>query len=108
QRVHKLEAYEDENRRLRRLLQMRENVRGDVVSGIVIGKDTNPLFRIARISVDKERDLPPNLPVLSADGVVGTTIKGGKDTVDVRLVIDAETGVDVVVQRTGARGFVKG
>ena len=31
-----------------------------------------------------------------------------QDTVDVRLVVDAGSGVDVVVQRTGARGFVRG
>ena len=46
--------------------------------------------------------------MLSQDGVVGTTLKSSKDTVDVRLVVDAGSGVDVIVQRTGARGFVRG
>src|SRR5262249_18502689 len=36
------------------------------------------------------------------------TLKSAGDTVDVRLVVDAGSGVDVVVQRTGARGFVRG
>ncbi len=109
-RVHKLEGLEEENRRLRRLLELRQNLRADVVSAQVIGKDTNQFFHVARISLDRDttREVGPNLPVLSQDGVVGTTLKGGKDTVDVRLVIDAGSGVDVVVQRTGARGFVKG
>jgi rod shape-determining protein MreC len=40
--------------------------------------------------------------------VVGTTLKSAGDTVDVRLVVDAGSGVDVIVQRTGARGFVRG
>jgi rod shape-determining protein MreC len=64
---------------------------------------------VVRVTLDREvRDIAPNLPVLSADGVVGTTLKTAGDTVDVRLVVDAGSGVDVVVERTGARGFVRG
>jgi rod shape-determining protein MreC len=109
-RMHKLEGLEEENHRLRRLLELKQNLRADVVSAQVIGKDTNQFFHVARISLDRDmaREVGPNLPVLSQDGVVGTTLKGGKETVDVRLVIDAGSGIDVVVQRTGARGFVKG
>ncbi|MFT3771230.1 MAG: rod shape-determining protein MreC [Minicystis sp.] len=109
ERVRKLEALEDENRRLRRLLELKQNLRTDVVSAQVIGKNTNEFFRVLRISLDREsRDIGPNLPVLSQDGVVGTTLKSAGDTVDVRLIVDAGTGVDAIVQRTGARGFVKG
>lgn len=109
ERERKLEALEEENRRLRRLLDLRTNLNTDVVSAQVTGKDTNEFFRVARVSLDREaREIGPNLPVLSSDGVVGTTLKSSGDTVDVRLVVDAGSGVDVVVQRTGARGFVRG
>ena len=109
ERVRKLEELEEENRRLKRLLDMRTSVRTDVISAQVIGKDTNEFFRIARVTLDKEsRNIGLNLPVISPDGVVGTTLKVSGDTVDVRLVVDAGSGVDIVVQRTGARGFVRG
>ncbi|MFO0755448.1 MAG: rod shape-determining protein MreC [Byssovorax sp.] len=110
ERVRKLEALEEENRRLRRLLDLKPSLRTDVVSAQVIGKNTNEFFRVARVTLDREaRDnIGPNLPVLSADGVVGTTLKSAGDSVDVRLVVDAGSGVDVVVQRTGARGFARG
>src|SRR5262245_14489228 len=109
ERVRKLEALEEENRRLRRLLELRTNLRTDVVSAQVVGKNTSDFFRVARVTLDREsRDIGPNLPVISSDGVVGTTMKSAGDTVDVRLVVDAGSGVDVVVQRTGARGFVRG
>jgi rod shape-determining protein MreC len=109
ERVHKLELLEEENRRLRRLLDLRTSLKVDVVSAQVIGKNTNEFFRVARVSLDREaRDIGPNLPVLSPDGVVGTTIKSAGDTVDVRLVVDAGSGVDAVVQRTGTRVFVRG
>jgi len=111
ERVRKLEALEEENRRLRRLLDLRTSVRTDVVSAVVTGKNTNEFFRIARVTLDRNSssgDIQPNLPVISPDGVVGTTLKISGDTIDVRLVVDAGSGVDVVVQRTGARGFVRG
>lgn len=109
ERVRKLEELEEENRRLKRLLDLRTSVRMDVISAQVIGKDTNEFFRIARVTLDRDaRNIGLNLPVISPDGVVGTTLKVSGDTVDVRLVVDAGSGVDIVVQRTGARGFVRG
>jgi rod shape-determining protein MreC len=109
ERVRKLEAAEQENRRLRRLLDLKTSVKADVVSAQVIGKNTNEFFRVVRVTLDREaRDIGPNLPVLSADGVVGTTLKIAGDTVDVRLVVDAGSAVDVIVQRTGARGILRG
>jgi rod shape-determining protein MreC len=109
ERVHKLEALEAENRRLRRLLELRQTLRSDVVSAQVLGKDINEFFRVVRVSLDRDaRDIGPNLPVITPDGVVGTTLKASKDTVDVRLVVDAGSAVDVVVQRTGARGIISG
>jgi rod shape-determining protein MreC len=109
ERERKLEALEEENRRLRRLLDLRTSVRGDLVSAQVIGKNTNEFFRVARVSLDREsRDIGPNMPVIAPDGVVGTTLKTAGETVDVRLVADAGFSVDVVVQRTGARGFIRG
>jgi rod shape-determining protein MreC len=107
--VRKLESHEQENRRLRRTLDLKSTVKADVVSAQVIGKNTNEFFRVMRVTLDREaRDIGANLPVISADGVVGTTLKSAGDTVDVRLVVDAGSGVDVVVERTGARGFIRG
>lgn len=109
ERVRKLEALEEENRRLKRLLDLRSSLKADVVSAQVIGKNTDAFFRVARVTLDRaSRDIGPNLPVITSDGVIGTTLKSAGDTVDVRLVVDAGSAVDVVVQRTGARGIVGG
>jgi rod shape-determining protein MreC len=108
ERVRKLEPLEEENRRLRRLLDLKQSLKTDSVSAQVIGKDTNEFFRVIRVTLDREHEVGPNQPVIAQDGVVGTTLKVAKDTVDVRLVVDAGSGVDVIVQRTGARGFMTG
>ncbi len=110
-RVRQLEHLEGSNRRLRGLLELRKHVTADVVSAQVISKDTVEFFRVAHVTLDRpSRDIRNNarLPVLTLDGVVGVTGKVAGDTVEVQLVVDAGSGIDVVVERTGARGFVRG
>src|SRR6478609_6844772 len=46
--VHRLEQYQVENQQLRRLLQLRETMPGDVVSAQVVGKDFTEFFRVTR------------------------------------------------------------
>jgi len=77
----------------------------------VIAKDTTEFFRVAQVTLDhasKDIQSGAHLPVVTLEGVVGTTGKVAGDTVQVRLVVDAQSAVDVVVQRTGARGYVHG
>lgn len=110
-RVRKLEQMEAENRRLRGLLELKNHTVADVVSAEVISKDTAEFFRVAHVTLDRpSSDIRSGarLPVITLDGVVGTTGKVAGDTVEVQLVVDAGSGVDVVVERTGARGFVRG
>jgi rod shape-determining protein MreC len=110
-RVRKLEAFEAENRRLRGLLELRQHLNVDVVSAHVVAKDTVEFFRVAQVLLDRpSRDIVSGarLPVIALDGVVGVTGKVAGDNVEVQLVVDAGSGVDVIVQRTGARGFIQG
>jgi rod shape-determining protein MreC len=109
ERVRRLEAQESENRRLRRLLGLRESMPGDVVSAQVIGKDVSEFFRVVRLSLDRGgRDVKKEMPVVGLGGVVGIVQRVAGDTVDVKLVADPESAVDVVVERTGTRGIVRG
>jgi len=50
----------------------------------------------------------PNMPVISLDGAVGTVLRVAGHDADVQLTVDSGFGVDVIVERTGARGFVRG
>ena len=51
---------------------------------------------------------PADMPVIGVDGVIGTTQRVAGDRVDVQLTVDSGFGVDIVVERTGARGYVRG
>jgi rod shape-determining protein MreC len=84
-------------------------VGGETVSALVVSKDTTDYFRVAQVTLDAPvRGIRPNMPVLSLDGVVGTVRRVAGESVQVQLAVDSGFGVDVVVERTGARGFVRG
>ncbi len=107
--VRELEAARAENRRLRKLLGLRESLPTEAVSAVVIGKDTTEYFRVAHLTIDKPRAaVRPNMPVISVDGAVGHVLRVSGEKVDVKLTVDSGFGVDVSVERTGARGYVRG
>jgi rod shape-determining protein MreC len=109
EQVHRLEQKETENRELRRLLQMRESLPGDLVSAQVVGKDFTEFFRVTRVVLDRgSRNIRPHMPVVSPDGVVGSVLRVAGDAIDVQLSVDAAFGIDVIDERTQARGFVRG
>lgn len=109
EQVHRLEQKETENRELRRLLQLRESLPGDLVSAQVVGKDFTEFFRVTRVVLDRgSRNIRPHMPVVSPDGVVGSVLRVAGDAIDVQLSVDAAFGIDVIDERTQARGFVRG
>jgi len=108
-RVRRLEHLEVESARLKKLLDLRESLPADVVSAHVVSKETTEFFRVARVTLDRSaRNIRPNMPVVALDGVVGTVHRVAGDTIDVQLTVDSGSGIDVVVERTGARGIVRG
>ena len=107
--VRELKSEKAENVRLRRLLGLRDRVPSETASAVVVGKDTTEYFRVAHLLLDDPGvTLRENMPVISLDGVVGTVQRVSADSVAVQLTVDSGFGVDVVVERTGSRGFVRG
>ncbi len=108
-RVRELTGLEMENRRLKRLLGLREVIPDETVSAVVVAKDTLEYFRVAELILDNPRAaVRPSMPVLSLDGAVGTVLRVAADKISVQLTVDSGFGVDVVVERSQARGFVRG
>jgi rod shape-determining protein MreC len=107
--VHKLETRESENKDLRRLLQLKEAMPAEAISAQVVGKNFTEFFRVTRVVLDRgSRDVRKHMPVIGADGVVGSVLNVAGDAVDVQLCVDAAFGLDVEDERTRARGFVRG
>jgi rod shape-determining protein MreC len=102
-------AVQEEARRLRKMLGFQDSFGDGLLSARVIAKDTTRFFRVVRLRIDRdERDVRPGMPVLTHDGLVGQVERTWGQFSDVRLIVDPASSVDVVVQRTGSRGTLRG
>lgn len=100
----------DENRRLRRLLQLRVETPGEVFAAEVVAKDTSPFFRVTRLAIgatDMAR-VRPGMPVITYDGLVGQVSRTFGSYADVLLTADSRSAVDVMIERSSARGIARG
>jgi len=96
------------NQRLRNLLNFQKKIQRQVLAAEVIAKDPSPWFKSVVIDKGRDHGLRRGLPVVVAEGVVGQVVDVSGGYAKVLLVIDHNHAVDGIVQRTRARGIVKG
>ncbi len=96
------------NLRLRKLLNFRKNMAGQMLVAEVIGKDPSPWFKTIIIDKGKSDGIEKGLPVLVPEGIAGQVIDASLHSSKVLLIIDQISAVDALVQRTRARGIIKG
>lgn len=107
-RAERLEL-EQENQRLRLLLDMRAALESPSVRGArVIGFGPSPVARSLRLDVGSADGLRPGDAVVSADGLVGRISQVETSSAEVRLVSDARFVLDVVIGPQRVRGLLKG
>jgi rod shape-determining protein MreC len=96
------------NTRLRNLLNFQKTPNNRVVAAEVIGKDPSGWFKTVIIDKGKAEGLQKGLPVVLPQGVVGQVIEVSSHYSKVMLIIDRNSAVDALVQRSRARGIIKG
>lgn len=96
------------NQRLERLLGMNKNIKAPTIAATVIGEDVTSWFRTLVINRGSSSGIREGMAVVSADGVVGQTIKVSSSTSRVLLLTDHASGISATIQRSRARGVVKG
>jgi len=96
------------NTRLRNLLDFQKNITGLVVAAEVVGKDPSTWFKTVIIDKGKADGLTKGLPVVMPQGIAGQVIEVANHYSKVMLIIDRNSAVDALVQRTRARGITKG
>lgn len=97
-----------ENERLRKLLDFRLTLKGDVIGARIIAHDPSSLAQTLVIDRGEADGVRKGAAVLVADGVVGHVFLASTHAARVLLITDHNSGVDAVVQRTRARGIVEG
>jgi rod shape-determining protein MreC len=96
------------NTRLRNLLNLQKTPNNQVLAAEVIGKDPSGWFKTVIIDKGKAEGLQKGLPVVLPQGIVGQVIEVSSHYSKVMLIIDRNSAVDALVQRSRARGIIKG
>lgn len=94
--------------RLTELLNLKETLDDPVVPAHVIGVDPTGWFRAVMVNKGKLDGVRVDMPVVSARGVVGRVVSVSPHYAKVLLIIDQNSAVDILVQRSRDRGMVKG
>ena len=95
-------------RRLQKFLQFTETTENPFMAAQVIGRDPSGLFQSVIINKGKKSGLSTNMPVVDADGVVGRIVSVSDYYAKVLLLIDQNSAVDCINQRSRDKGIVKG
>jgi rod shape-determining protein MreC len=96
------------NQRLEHLLDMKKSIKAPSIAATVIGEDVTSWFRTLVISRGSSSGIREGMAVISADGVVGQTVKVSSSSSRVLLLTDHASGISATIQRSRARGVVKG
>lgn len=96
------------NERMKGMLAMSSAIRLPSLAASVIAEDSSPWFKTLVIDRGKGNGLADGMPVVAASGVVGQLVKVAWNSSRVLLLTDHASAVSAIIQRSRARGVVKG
>ncbi|MFC1815989.1 rod shape-determining protein MreC [Thermodesulfobacteriota bacterium] len=105
---NQLNEIERSNIRLRNLLNFRKSLSDRFLAAEIIGKDPSLWFKAVIVDKGKADGLKKGLPVVVSEGIVGQITDVSYHQSKVLLIIDQNSAVDALVQRTRARGIIEG
>ena len=115
---HELARLEEENLQLRealvasgrleRIAEMRDDFEVPMLPAELVGSDVSPWFRSVLIDRGRDDGVRSGMPVISEEGLVGLVTATSRGAAKTMLLLDRQTAVDGTVQRSRARGIVRG
>lgn len=93
---------------LQRIAEMRREFEVPMLPGQVVGLDVTPSFRSVLVDRGQEQGVVPGNPVITEQGVVGLVTATADNASKTMLVLDRQSAIDGIVQRSRARGVVRG
>ena len=109
-RVQSLQVRETdwENRRLRRLLTLRDRMPLTTLTGEIIGREGGGWARSLTVNRGRADGIAQQMPVIVPEGLVGRVARVRSDASVIQLLNDPASTVGAVVQRTRTPGLVEG
>lgn len=99
---------QDENLRLRRLLELRDRLPLTTLAGEVIAKEWSGWVRSLVVNRGRRDGIVRMTPVIAPEGLVGRVAEVRAGTAVVQLLNDPSSSVGAMVQRTRMPGVVEG
>lgn len=97
-----------QGQRLQYLLRFRQRYTYKTLPAQVIGTSGTDQSRILFIDKGSDDGLKPDMPIVTADGIVGRVKDVFPSTSQVLLISDLTSGVGVILENTRVRGVLKG
>lgn len=96
------------NIRLEKLLDFKEKIPVPMVPAQVVSWDPSTWFRTIIVDKGIRDGIKRNMPVVNSDGIIGRIMQSSSHYSKVLLIIDPNSAIDSIVQRTRARGILEG
>jgi rod shape-determining protein MreC len=94
--------------RLRNLLLLKERFPLTMITAEVLASSPSAWLRTIVINKGERDSIKKDMPVVTGEGVVGRILRTSSHTAVVLLVIDRNSAVDALIQRTRTQGIVEG
>jgi len=107
-KVHLLQEKAVENERLRALLHFQENRPFALLPASVVGKDFNSWSRTLVINQGSQSGVETGMAVVRPEGVVGRILTTSNHFALVQLILDSNSDIPAILERTRAEGIVSG
>jgi rod shape-determining protein MreC len=93
---------------LQRIAEMRETFGVPLQPAEVVGHDVSPWFRSILVDRGRSYEVSSGMPVVTDSGLVGLVTAASSHAARVMLLLDRQSAVDGMIQRSRARGIVRG
>jgi rod shape-determining protein MreC len=94
--------------RLQRIIAMRDDFETPMLPSEVVGQDVSPWFRSLLLDRGRAHEVRSGMPVITDQGVVGLVTATSEHAGKTMLLLDRQSAIDGIVQRSRARGIVHG
>ncbi len=107
-KANQLRELELENQRLRKIIQLKDNIPNEFIVSRVIGKEPNNWLNSLIIDKGSSDGIYINQPLMNFSGLIGKVIEVSPSTAKVLLISDVNSRVVVLVQNTRDEGMLEG
>jgi len=93
---------------LQQIVEMRKDFEVPLLPAQVVGQDLSPWYRSLLLDRGRRDQVRSGMPVVSGRGLVGLIAATTPHAARAMLLLDRRSAVDAIVQRSRARGIVRG